>query len=84
MADRYLQSLPGESEGIILVTRQYWLRMVNAILLEVILTIVILVGVTFGLTLSPLAAIGYVLLICPVGRGLYEDFTWRAAASNTP
>ena len=78
MADRYLNSLLGDNERIMLVTRQHWFLLVSAILLEVILTIVVVAGVTIATaTVGPLAAIGYVLLIYTVGRGLYDYFTWR-------
>jgi len=78
MADRYLNSLLGDNEKIMLVTRQHWFLLVSAILLEVVLTIVVVVGVTLATAaFGPLAAIGYVLLIYTVGRGLYDYFTWR-------
>jgi len=81
MADRYLNSLLGDNERIMLVTRQHWFLLVSAILLEVVLTIAILVGVPLLATLLPVlasfATIGYVLLIYTVGRGLYDYFTWR-------
>ncbi|HEX9675352.1 MAG TPA: PH domain-containing protein [Anaerolineales bacterium] len=79
MADRYLNSLLGDNERIMLVTRQHWFLLVSAILLEVVLTIVVVAGVTIATaTVGPLAAIGYVLLIYTVGRGLYDYLTWRA------
>jgi uncharacterized membrane protein YdbT with pleckstrin-like domain len=79
MADRYLNSLLGDNEKIMLVTRQHWFLLVSAILLEVVLTIVVVAGVTLATAaFGPLAAIGYALLIYTVGRGLYDYFTWRA------
>jgi uncharacterized membrane protein YdbT with pleckstrin-like domain len=78
MADRYLNSLLAENEKIELVTRQHWFLLVSAILLEVVLTIVVLAGVTAATALvGPLAALGYILLIYPVGKGLYDLLTWR-------
>ena len=77
MPSKYLKSLLAEGEGIQLITRQHWFLLVSAILLEVVLTIVVLVGVTFASILYPLAAIGYVLLLYPVGRGLYDFLTWQ-------
>jgi len=76
MTSRYLHSLLGENEKILLIARQHWFLLVRAILLEIVLTILILVGVTFALTLNPLAAFGYVLLLFPVSRGLYDFMTW--------
>ena len=79
MADRYLNSLLGDNEKIMLVTRQHWFLLVSTILLEVVLTIAVMAGVTIATaTLGPLAAIGYVLLVYTVGRGLYDFLTWRS------
>ena len=82
MADRYLNSLLGDNEKIMLVTRQHWFLLVSAILLEVVLTIAILAAVPLLAALfpvlAPFAAILYVLLIYTVGRGLYDYYTWRA------
>lgn len=77
MPSKYLKSLLAESEGIQLITRQHWFVLLSAILLEIVLTVLILVGVTIALTFSPLSAFGYVLLLLPVTRGLYDFLTWQ-------
>lgn len=77
MTSKYLKSLLGDSEEILLITRQHWFLLVSAILLEVVLTIAVLVGVTFALALSPLAAIGYLLVLFPLSRGLYDFMNWQ-------
>lgn len=78
MADRYLNSLMAQNEKIGLIARQHWFLMLSSILLEVVLTVVVVAGVTFLMTiLGPLAALGYLLLIYTVGRGIYDYLIWR-------
>lgn len=78
MPDRYLLSLLAQNEKILLIARRHWFLMVSAILLEAVLTVVVLVGVTFATSaLGPIAALGYLLLIYTVGRGTYDYLTWR-------
>lgn len=76
MAKTYLESLLGENERIILITRQHWFLMVSAIIAELIATIVILVVVTIALPINPLIALGYLVLILPVGHGIYDFLRW--------
>ena len=76
MASSYLESLLGENEEILLITRQHWFLLVSATLLEIVLSIVIIVGVTLALPFFPLAGLGYIVLVLPVGRGLYDFFKW--------
>ena len=76
MAGNYLESLLGENEEILLITRQHWFLLVSATILEIVLSIVIIIGVTLALPFSPLAALGYIVLVLPVGRGLYDFFKW--------
>ena len=68
MAGSYLESLLGENEEILLITRQHWFLLVSATLLEIVLSIVIIVGVTLALPFFPLAGLGYIVLVLPVGR----------------
>jgi membrane protein YdbS with pleckstrin-like domain len=76
MAKTYLERLLGENERIILVTRQHWFLMISAIIAEVILSLVIIVAVTFALSINPLIAFAYLLLILPVGHGIYDFLRW--------
>ena len=76
MAGSYLESLLGENEEILLITRQHWFLLVSATLLEIVFSIVIIVGVTLALPFFPLAGLGYIVLVLPVGRGLYDFFKW--------
>jgi heme O synthase-like polyprenyltransferase len=75
---KYLKSLLAEGEGILLITRQHWFLLVSAILLEVVLTIVVLVGVT----LLPVAAGmsgGLYFASALVLGGLFLASAWQLA-----
>lgn len=76
MATSYLESLLGENEEIILITRQHWFLLVSNTIAEIIATIVIIVGVTLALPVTLLASLGYLLLILPVGHGIYDFLRW--------
>jgi uncharacterized membrane protein YdbT with pleckstrin-like domain len=78
MADKYLNSLLGEDETIVLVTRQHWLVMLGEILVEALLTIAIIVLITmlFGLLPNPLVLLGYLLLLLPFGSMLRDYLIW--------
>jgi membrane protein YdbS with pleckstrin-like domain len=76
MAKTYLESLLGENERIVLITRQHWFLMISAIIAELIATIVIIAAVTLALPFNPLIALGYIVLILPVGHGIYDFLRW--------
>jgi len=76
MQDHYLQSLLGNNEKVLMVTRQHWFVLVQSILLELFLMIVIFVAVTGILVLwlpGSLIVFGYLLLIIPL-FSLFIDF----------
>jgi uncharacterized membrane protein YdbT with pleckstrin-like domain len=76
MQDHYLQSLLGNNEKVLMVTRQHWFVLVQSILLELFLMIVIIVAVTGILVLwlpGSLIVFGYLLLIIPL-FSLFIDF----------
>lgn len=76
MAKTYLQGLMGQNEKITLVTRQHSFVLFSNILLEIILTLVLIVGVIAATTLYPLAAIGFVLVLAPLGGMARDILVW--------
>jgi Bacterial PH domain/Short C-terminal domain len=76
MAKTYLESMLGEKERIILITRQHWFRMVSATIGEILAFIVIAVGVTLAIPFSPLVPFAYLLLLLPVAHGTYDFLKW--------
>jgi len=76
MAKSYIQGLLGENERILLVTRQHWFVLFSNILLEILLIVLLLVGITAALVVYPLAVAGYILLLVPLGGMLRDILIW--------
>jgi uncharacterized membrane protein YdbT with pleckstrin-like domain len=78
MADTYLNSLLGENESILLVTRQHWLVMAGEILVESLLSIAILVLITILFTVlpNPFVPLGYLLLLLPAASMARDILIW--------
>jgi uncharacterized membrane protein YdbT with pleckstrin-like domain len=76
MAKNYLQGMLGQKERILLETRQHWFVLLSNILLEIILTLLLVVGVIAATTVLPLAAIGFVLVLVPLGGMLRDILIW--------
>jgi len=77
MAKTYIQGLLGQNERILLATRQHWFVLFSNIMLEIILTLLLLAGVIAATaTFSPLAAIGFVLVLVPLGGMLRDILVW--------
>jgi uncharacterized membrane protein YdbT with pleckstrin-like domain len=67
----------GENERILLVTRQHWFVLFSSILLEIILTLVLIAGVIAAIAaFAPIAAIGFVLVLVPLGGMLRDILIW--------
>jgi len=81
MADKYIQSLMGEAEKMLLVTRQHWFVLFRAIVAE-ILIILILIAVSIAVSVAyPPAAllapiIGLLLALFPVFGMLRDILIW--------
>jgi uncharacterized membrane protein YdbT with pleckstrin-like domain len=76
MQDHYLQSLLGNNEKVLMVTRQHWFVLLQSILLELFLMLVIIAAVTGILVIwlpGTLIVLGYLLLIIPL-FSLFIDF----------
>lgn len=79
MRDAYLDRLLGEREQIVLVTRQHWLVLAEAIIAEALLLIGIIALVTLVLTtwvVSPLVALGYLLVLLPILALTRDVLAW--------
>lgn len=77
MATNYLQGLLGQNERIVLATRQHWFILFSNIALEILLTVLLVTGITAATVVYPLAAIGYVLVLVPLGGMLRDILIWR-------
>src|SRR3972149_2610113 len=79
MAKTYVQGMLGQNERILLVTRQHWFILFSNIFLEIILTIVLIAGVTaaqLAFPLVPLISFGYILVLVPLAGMLRDILIW--------
>lgn len=75
----YLDRVLGERESILMIARQHWLVLFQHILPEVLLIIALIVFVSLGWAKwveSPLAALGYLLLLLPVISLVRDVLIW--------
>ncbi len=84
MAGHYLQSLLGEREKIIIVTRHHWFVLARSIILEVVLILVVFAATIAGTVAitgtSPfrfiVPLIGFVILLIPITTGMKDVLEW--------
>lgn len=62
----------GQQERILLVKRQHWFALFNAILLEIFLTVVLIVAIVAAMTYYSVAAFGFILVFVPL-TGIVRD-----------
>ena len=79
MSDAYLDHMLGDKEQVILVDRQHWIVLVQAIFLEIILVVAILAAVALGFIFmnSVFFFFGLVLLIIPIVSMLRDILKWN-------
>lgn len=77
MTNSYVQGLLGQNERIVLATRQHWFVLFSNIVLEIILTLVLIVGVSAAATANPLAGFGFILVLVPLIGMLRDILIWR-------
>ena len=76
MKNRYISSLLGENERILLVSRQHWFVLFTSIFAEILVIVIILAIFTAALLYSPFAALGYILLVFPIGSMVLDILKW--------
>jgi uncharacterized membrane protein YdbT with pleckstrin-like domain len=77
----YLESLLGEHERIVRVSRQHWFLLASSIFVELALVLIILaVAITAAVFIPPyaliIAAIGFVLILLPLFTMLRDIMLW--------
>ena len=78
MAKSYIQSMLGENERVLLVTRQHWFVLFSAITAEIFVTLVIIVGVSAAATLyDRRAAFGFSLVLLPILSAVRDTLIWN-------
>jgi uncharacterized membrane protein YdbT with pleckstrin-like domain len=76
MAKDYIQRMLGENERIVLTTRQHWFVLVSTILAEIIITLLMIAALSAATAFFPIAAIGFVLVLVPLGSMLRDILIW--------
>ncbi len=81
MKDAYLQSLLGENEQVLMITRQHVFLLIRSMGWEIIATITILVVMTALTFLLPVpfstfAPFGYLLLLIPLAGVIVDTVNW--------
>jgi uncharacterized integral membrane protein len=76
MAKTYIQGMLGQNERILLATRQHWFILLSNILMEILLIVLLVTGFTALTLVYPLAAIGFVLVLVPLGGMLRDILIW--------
>jgi uncharacterized membrane protein YdbT with pleckstrin-like domain len=79
MGDGYLRSLLSDGEKILLISRQHWFVLLRAIIAEILLAVLILVGVILARLFvvdSPFVFLGYFLLVIPILSLAWDALSW--------
>ena len=76
MAKNYVQSMLGENERVILVTRQHWFVLFSTILAEILVTLLVIGGIVATAMYNPLAAFGFLLVLIPLAIMLRDILAW--------
>lgn len=79
MRDPYLESLLGDREEILLITHQHWFKLLQAILVEITLSIFTILFITIMWIISeqnPLVLSGYLLLLFPLASMVRDFARW--------
>jgi len=77
MAKSYIQSMLGENERIVLVTRQHWFVLFSAITAEIIITLLVIAAVSAATLYYPPAAFGFVLVLLPIISAVRDILIWN-------
>ena len=77
MAQNYVDSLMAHNERILLRTRQHWFVLVSMIFVEIVLIVVLFAAVSaLSILVTPVAAVGFVILLVPIAYMLRDILTW--------
>jgi len=77
MANSYIQGMLGQNERILLATRQHWFVLFSNILLEILLVVLLVVGISAAAVVNPLAGFGFILVLVPLIGMLRDILIWR-------
>lgn len=76
MAKNYTESMLGENERILLVTRQHGFVLFSSILAEIVVTVIVMAVISAVAIANPLAAVGFLLVLIPLAIMLRDILVW--------
>ena len=76
MAKDYIRRLLGENERILLATRQHWFVLFSNILLEILLIVLLVLGISAATVVYPIASAGFVLVLVPLIGMIRDILIW--------
>lgn len=76
MKKDYIQSMLGQNEHILLVTRQHAFVLTSAIIAEIVVALAVIVLGTVAALNFPLAALAYLLVLIPLGSMTHDILVW--------
>ncbi len=76
MAKNYTESMLGENERILLVTRQHGFVLFSAILAEILVTLIVMAVISAVAIANPIAAFGFLLVLIPLAIILRDILVW--------
>ncbi|OGO73394.1 MAG: hypothetical protein A2Z49_03325 [Chloroflexi bacterium RBG_19FT_COMBO_56_12] len=81
MSESYLQSLLGDREKIIRISRQHWFRLISAIFLEIVLILIIfavtiMVSVANQSAMPIIVIVGIIALLFPLATMIRDILIW--------
>lgn len=76
MPKNYTESMLGENERILLVTRQHGFVLFSAILAEILVTVIVMAVISVLAITNPMAAFGFLLVLIPLAIMLRDILVW--------
>lgn len=77
MTKNYIQSMLGENERILLVTRQHGFVLFSSIVAEILVTLIVIAASSAMAIVNPLAAFGFLLVLVPLAIMVADILVWK-------
>jgi uncharacterized membrane protein YdbT with pleckstrin-like domain len=77
MAKNYIQSMLGENERILMVTRQHGFVLFSSIVAEIAVTLIVIAAISAMTFMNPMVAFGFLLALVPLAIMLRDILVWN-------
>jgi uncharacterized membrane protein YdbT with pleckstrin-like domain len=77
MAKNYVQNMLGENERILLITRQHWFVLFSSIIAEIVVTLIVIAGISAMMFMNPMVGFGFLLVLVPLAIMLRDILAWN-------